>query len=387
MKEVLLVTNYFPPEKGAAANRIYFMAEALQKKGYQVTVVTPLPNYPTGKIFPEYKGVVCKTSIENHIKIVRLWMFASNSKNIFLRFLAMCSYSLSLLLFFIAHKIPQKVIIQSPPLIMAHLCIRVLKSKKRKIILNVSDLWPLAGLELGVFKKNFTYKLLEKIERYNYKNATLLLGQSQEIINHIQALVPNKPTILYRNYPPFKEEHPINYQKSSSKLTLVYAGLLGVAQGVLSLCKKLDFSEIELHIYGNGFEKEALIHFIDDHPHLPIYYHGELTRKQLHQDISLYDAAIIPLQKRIYGSVPSKIFEYAFLGIPMLYFGGGEGELIIRKYQLGWVIPVENYNQLNQVISEIKNQPWTFARRREIQQTAQSYFKLEDQIENLTSIL
>ena len=70
-----------------------------------------------------------------------------------------------------------------------------LKSKKRQLILNVSDLWPIAGLELGAFKKNFSYKMLERIEFYNYKHADMILGQSDEILSHIETIVPNKNCI------------------------------------------------------------------------------------------------------------------------------------------------------------------------------------------------
>ena len=54
-KDILIITNYFPPEKGAAANRIFDMAKAYKNNGYEVLVVCPLPNYPKGKIFKAYK--------------------------------------------------------------------------------------------------------------------------------------------------------------------------------------------------------------------------------------------------------------------------------------------------------------------------------------------
>ena len=81
MKEVLIITNYFPPETGAASNRIFHLASGLQKSGFNVSVLTPLPNYPTGRVFKEYKGKFRAYTSENNIEIHRLWIFASNSKN------------------------------------------------------------------------------------------------------------------------------------------------------------------------------------------------------------------------------------------------------------------------------------------------------------------
>ncbi|WP_250433650.1 glycosyltransferase family 4 protein [Hanstruepera flava] len=354
MKEVLIVTNYFPPETGAASNRMFHLASGLQKRNYKVSVLTPLPNYPTGKIFNTYRGKFHVFSKENQINVNRLWIYASNSKNKLMRLIAMLSYSFSLAWYFVWNKIPKTVIIQSPPLLVAFTCMLFLRKKKRKIILNVSDLWPLAGLELGVFKKNFSYTFLEKIEFFNYRRADLILGQSEEILSHIKNKLPNKQTFLYRNYPDFEPPTYTLHEPCEGKLKLVYAGLLGVAQGIYKLCNELEYNNIEFHIYGAGSEQKLIENFIQKNNDLPIFYHGEVSRNELHSKLINYDLAIIPLLNRIYGSVPSKIFEYARLGLPVLYFGGGEGESIIKEHALGWIAESGNYEHLNKVISSIK---------------------------------
>jgi len=382
MKDILIITSYFPPEIGAASNRIFHLAEGLIQCDFNVQVVTPLPNYPTGKIFDDYKGCFRESSEKNEITIHRLWIYASNSKNKLLRLFSMLSYSFSLIWFFAFNKIPNTVIIQSPPLIIAFTSMLFLKKKSRKLILNVSDLWPLAGLELGAFKNNFSYKLLEKIEHFNYKKADLVLGQSEEILTHITSLFPEKETFLYRNYPDF-EIPKIEYGLSSDgELKIVYAGLLGVAQGVFKLCQELNYENIELHIYGNGVEKEMIINFIKLNKHLPITYYGELKRNELHQELQKYDVAIIPLLKRIYGSVPSKIFEYSKLGLPILYFGGGEGEDLMKKYNLGWIVEAGNYINLNKVLKSISAIDLDLKLRKQIKNTANTNFRLNKQLDS-----
>ena len=380
MKDILIVTNYFPPETGAASNRLFNLAEGLQKQNFKVTVVTPLPNYPKGKIFNEYRKTFKRTSLENNIKTHRLWIFASNSKNKLLRLIAMLSYSFSLVWFFIFNKIPNTVIVQSPPLLVAFTTMLFLRSKKRKLILNVSDLWPIAGLELGAFKKNFTYKLLEKIERFNYKNADLLLGQSQEILTHINSLFPEKETFLYRSYTNFKLPEIKPEFEPSEKIKIVYAGLLGVAQGIYKLCKKLDYTNIELHIYGAGTEQKKIEYFISKQPQFSIIYHGEIKRNQIHSELVKYDLSIIPLLNRVYGSVPSKIYESSKLGLPILYFGGGEGETIIKDNQLGWVVEAGNYKHLNAVISQLKKQKLTLGLKQQIREIAVNTFDFNNQL-------
>ncbi|MCF1190311.1 glycosyltransferase family 4 protein [Mangrovimonas sp. AS39] len=388
MKEICIITNYFPPETGAASNRIFQLAEGLKSKGFETTVICPLPNYPTGKIFAEYKGKLRHLEDMNGIKVYRLWIFASNSKNKFLRLLAMLSYSLSLTWFFIWNKIPKTVIVQSPPLLVAFTSMFFLKSRKRKLILNVSDLWPLAGLELGAFKKNLNYRILERIEKHNYQKAHLILGQSEEILCHIKKICPEKELFLYRNYPNFKSPYlPEAILKEGRKIKLVYAGLLGIAQGILKLCNNLDYSKIEFHVYGSGAEEDLIKSFIKENNHLPIFFHGSLSREKLHKELLEYDLTIIPLLNRIYGSVPSKIFEYAKLGLPMLYFGGGEGETIIEKNSLGWVVEPGNYELLNDIINNIQQDELTLVTRKNIQMKSEAVFDYEMQLNELAEII
>ncbi|WP_047549332.1 glycosyltransferase family 4 protein [Psychroserpens sp. Hel_I_66] len=385
-KNVLIITSYFPPEIGAASNRIFQLADGLQKHHFNITVLTPLPNYPTGQIFDGFKGKFKHVSEEKNITINRLWIFASNSKNKLLRLIAMLSYSFSLIWFFMWNNIPKTVIVQSPPLLVAFTCVFFLKSKKRNLILNVSDLWPIAGLELGAFKNNFSYRVLEKIERYNYKNSSLILGQSEEILTHVCSMFPKKKTFLYRNFPAFNPPE-IKKTTSNGKLRIVYAGLLGIAQGIYKLCKELDYSRIEFHIYGSGAEQKIIEGFISQNPDLPIFFYGRVTRDELHKLLMEYGITVIPLLNRIYGSVPSKIFEYAHLGLPMLYFGGGEGERVVEENNLGWIARPGDYKDLNRVISRIEVGEISEERKKGIQQTAIRTFNFGSQLDELKKLL
>ena len=110
---------------------------------------------------------------------------------------------------------------------------------------------------------------------------------------------------------------------------------------------------------------------------------GRISREELHKVLQQYDIAIIPLRKRIYGSVPSKIFEYSKLGLPILYFGGGEGEGLVNNNNLGWVAKAGDYNTLNSIISQIDKSKLSIIYRRQIQKTAYEKFSLEDQLKKV----
>ena len=144
---------------------------------------------------------------------------------------------------------------------------------------------------------------------------------------------------------------------------------------------------IEFHIYGSGAEENDIVSFINSNKASSIFFHGKVNRTVLHNELRKYDIAIIPLLNRIYGSVPSKIFEFAKLGLPLLYFGGGEGETIIKNNNLGWIAEAGNYKQLNSIINSINKSNLTFEKRKLIQNNAYRNFNLKAQIDDLKKLL
>jgi len=388
MEEITIISNYYPPEKGAAANRIEQLALKLDQNNYKVTVICPLGNYPKGKLFPEYKDKFSVTETRDNITVKRLWIYPSVSKNTLVRIVSILSFSTCLFFYLGFKKTSKKVVVQSPPLLLSFIAVFILSLKNKKIILNVSDLWPLAAIELNALKKDsLSHKFSLFLERFIYKKSSLILGQSNEIISHVKSIFPDKKCYLYRNYPDHNVSEMKLVTEENKPIKIFYAGLLGVAQGVLDLCKNIDLKalNIELHLFGDGAEKNQLEAFILDNKDNKIFFHGMLERNELHHRIKTFDIAIVPLTTRIYGSVPSKIFEYASLGFPILYFGGGEGEIIVEENTIGWVAPVGDFEKLNQIIMEIASLSTKElkAKKEAIFFTAQTQFQLEKQIAEL----
>ena len=388
MEEILIISNYYPPEKGAAANRIEQLALKLQQNNYKVSVLCPLGNYPKGELFPAYKGKFSVTENLQNITVKRLWIYPSVSKNIFKRTLSVLSFSSVLFFYLLFKKTPYKVVVQSPPLLLSFVSVLVLSLLRKKIILNVSDLWPLAAIELKALKKgSFSHKVSLFLERFIYSKATLIFGQSNEIITHIHSIFPEKECHLYRNFPDHKVAEMNFTSNVKEPITLFYAGLLGVAQGVFELCQniKLEDVNIELHIFGDGAEKSQIEDLIKQNPEKKIFFHGMLERNVLHEKLKSFDIALVPLKTRIYGSVPSKIFEYSALGFPVLYFGGGEGEAIVKENNLGWVAEVGNFESLNSTLIEISKTGKESIHRmkKQVYDCAEKNFNLDFQIKEL----
>ena len=79
---VFLITQYFPPEIGAAATRWGDYVKILNEMGHRVTVLCEMPNYPLGKYFPGYKRKWVKIEQDNNIGIKEYVFLDSNKQSI-----------------------------------------------------------------------------------------------------------------------------------------------------------------------------------------------------------------------------------------------------------------------------------------------------------------
>ncbi|WP_024993573.1 glycosyltransferase family 4 protein [Phocaeicola paurosaccharolyticus] len=360
--KIALITQYYKPEMGAPQNRLYEMVTGLKSLDNDLIVITGMPNYPAGRIFDEYNGKFSYKDNLDNVPVYRYWLYATNTKKTLKRIWNMVSFSLTAL-FSLKHLRkfkPDYIIVESPPLTLCLTAWLLSKVCRARLVSNISDLWPLSARELGAISgDSFTYKGLEKIESFIYKKSSICLGQSSEIVEYMSAHGANN-TFLFRNgVDPSRFEGLRSNRKDYEALKIVYAGLLGYAQGIFDICKSIDFYKlgVEFHIYGAGGEQELIEQYLADNPGRGIFYHGKVTREQIPQILVDSDVALIPLVVNIYGAVPSKIYEAMAAGLPILFSGEGEGQRIIEKYNLGWVAPAKDYNKMIENIGSFMQEP------------------------------
>lgn len=352
--KVLIVSFYYEPEVGAAPSRITNLAKGLKASGMDVDVLTCLPNYPKGRIFEGYRGRFSMKEMVDGINVYRYWTYATISKNPLTRVLAMTAFATTLWAFARRRKLIKsydRIIIQSPPILVAASAIALFKKCLGKhTILNVSDLWPMSAVELGFMKEgSLSHRAMSRIERFMYRSVDAVMGQSSEIVEHVRNMFPERRTFLYRNLQPIQVESLA--RERSGALKIVYAGLFGVAQDMLSLLRSVDFVKlgVEMHLYGGGNQMAEIEEYIKQGDK-NIYYHGYVSKQQMGEELRKYDLSIIPLAAHIHGAVPSKIFDLLPEGIPILFSGEGEGARIVSDYGFGLVSTHGDYAALAQNI-------------------------------------
>lgn len=355
-KKIKIITSFFPPEKGAASHRIFTTAKELSSYGFDVSVITTLANYPTGKLFNGYKKLLYKKEKIEGIDCTRCWVFPSNSNNPIIRILSMLSYSFSLVFTIPSLYLdkPDIIFVQTPPLLPGITGVLISKLLRIKVVLNVSDIWPLTAVELGVMRhKSFSFRLFSGIEKIMYGLSDAIIGQSNETCSYLKQK-SDKPILLYRNLTKPNFNQIVNEQVLNSKKKIVYAGLLGLAQGVFNICKNIDFKslDIEFHIFGDGIEKSLIENFIQQNSGCNIFLNQTITKDEIQKKLLSYDATIIPLTKSIYGAFPSKITMAMAAALPIFFSGDGEGFKIVDEFNLGYVSEAGNLNTLEKNITE-----------------------------------
>lgn len=357
-----LLTQYYKPEMGAPQNRLFEMMKGLQNLGNDVFIVSAMPNYPTGKIFPDYKGKFSITEKRDGIEIKRYWLYASNVRKTIPRIWNMLSFTLTSLcsLPYLRKKKPDYLIVESPPLTLAWMGRWLAKFSGAKLVSNISDLWPLSAKELGAVSEGRLYNALERLERYIYRKSHIVIGQSDEIVSYINNHGA-KTTYLFRNgVDPSRFDLSLKKTRNpGNKLIIVYAGLLGFAQGIADICDSINFKDLdaEFHIYGAGGEKEQIEAILKEKSDNGIFYHGVVSRDELPKVLLNADMTLIPLVKNIFGAVPSKIYESMAAGLPIMFMGEGEGAKIVKENGLGLVANAKDYEALKKNIKYASDHP------------------------------
>ncbi len=96
-KRWLILTQYYPPEIGAAPIRLRSLARELVKRGFEVEVLTGFPSYPAGRIYPGYEGRWQMREVMDGVPVRRTWIVPGTGKSAYIRLKNYVSFSFSAL--------------------------------------------------------------------------------------------------------------------------------------------------------------------------------------------------------------------------------------------------------------------------------------------------
>lgn len=367
---IILVTQYFPPEVAAGANRAYEHAKCWVKLGAEVTVVTCFPNYPTGTIPDKYKGLKYLEENIDGIKVIRTFTYAAPNKGFVKRILSYFSFMFSSVIQSYNKIGKQDVIIASSPPYTVGISGMVLgKLKKIPFVFEVRDLWPESIVQLGQVKNRFIIKLLEWIELRMYKGASLIVGISDPFVDFISSKgIPKEKIEIIKNgvnLELFQPQEPDVKLKNSlglsDKFIVSYFGTFGLAQGLESILRTAEILKLNNNIHflfiGDGADREKLLDLKNRLNLKNVTIIKPVPKKEIVKYYSISDVMLVPLRNlSLFNSaLPSKMFEIMAMGKPIIHTVDGETRELLGKEKVGIYVEAENPIKLSKAIVDISN--------------------------------
>ena len=138
-EHILVVSQYFYPENF----RINDICAEWVKKGYKVTVVTGIPNYPQGKFYKGYGWFKRRKETWNGVDIIRIPLISRGKSSIRLA-LNYFSFVISGWFWKLFTRVKADIVFTFEVSPMTQALVGVWYAKRRKIphYLYVQDLWP-----------------------------------------------------------------------------------------------------------------------------------------------------------------------------------------------------------------------------------------------------
>ncbi|MDR3587456.1 MAG: glycosyltransferase family 4 protein [Desulfosporosinus sp.] len=369
---ILMLTQYFYPENGAAQVRLLEVAKAIKEHGHDIEVVTAFPNYPSGVIPAEYQGKFFMKDSHAQIPIYRTWIYPVQRGKIWKRLLNYFSFVFSAFYGVVKAGKADYIFVESPPLFIGFTVFFAKWVKGAKVILNISDLWPESAVSLGLVTNRSVIALTERLERSMYKTAWRISAQTEGIIKSLKDRgIPETKLVFLPNgvnpdlFAPQAPDKALQQKlKLKNKFVILYAGTMGYAHGLevaLQAAKKLEnvAPEVVFLLVGDGSEKPRLqtmaqelqlanVRWVDFQP---------ITEMKRYYSLASLTLSTLRRYKLSEGVRPSKVFPGLASAKPLIYVGEGEGAKIVVDSGGGIVLPPEEPELLAQAILELKKDP------------------------------
>lgn len=384
-KHILVIAQYFYPEQF----RINDICTEWVKRGYKVTVVTGIPNYPQGKYYEGYGLFKKRKENYNGMDIIRIPLIPRGNNAIMLA-LNYLSFVVSGFFWKMFTKIKADYVFIFEVSPMTQALPGVWYAKKRKVpcYLYVTDLWP-ENVEIvaGITNKRILNTIGVMVD-YIYKHCERIFTSSESFIQAIVDRGTDREKLEF--WPQYAEDYykPIDKEKANileipqdGIFNIIFAGNIGFAQGLDVLPKAAKIlkdtnTKVRFNIVGDGRFKETLkanveecqvtdyFNFIDKQP---------ATR--IPEFMAVSDATLISLSRSKVFSItlPAKTQSCLACGVPVIVSADGEIQDVINKADAGVCSDAGDAKGLAENIKQLVNM--SSEKHQEMARNAVSYYQ------------
>ncbi len=239
---ILIVTQYFHPD----SFRITDLAVGLVERGHDVTVLTGVPNYPSGTLFTGYQFWSLRRERYRGIEVIRVPLITRGSKSSLRLFLNYLSFAVIASLvgpFRCRGRYDFIFVAQYSPVFVGLPAILFKWLKKAPLYWWVQDLWPESLSATGVVTNTWVLRSIDRLVQWMYRRCDRILVQSMGFIEPVARSGFPRSSITY--FPNWAEDvyqgsatvGASELKKIPSGFIVMFAGNIGDAQDFPSILK------------------------------------------------------------------------------------------------------------------------------------------------------
>jgi len=363
---ILILTQYYPPEPIPKPSEL---ARGLSERGHTVEIITGLPNYPTGRLYPGTSVRLWKHDSLDGVRVLRLPLFPDHSRSALRRSLNYGSFALSAALLGSVLGGPADVMfVEHPPLtigVAAWILGRVLRVP---FLYAVNDLWPESVEATGMLRSRCLLGSIGRLERFVYRRAGAIAVISPGVKANLvgKGVPPDKVHViphwadetLYR--PVIPDPALAGELGIGGRFNVVFAGQLGLAQAldvVIEAADELsDLADVQFVLVGDGTDSDRLRQAAYARGLANVRFIGHQPAERMPQIFAISDVLLVHLRNdplfRI--TIPSKTMAYMACGRPLLMAVEGDAAELVRTTGAGVTCGSENAKDLAEAVRRLR---------------------------------
>lgn len=360
---ILVVTQFFPPETGAAPTRWDELSKRWSSEA-SVTVVTSAPDYPEGEIYDGYENTWLRHENRGEVNVYYTKTITSSSGNLLRRSLKFVWFMLASMVVGLFHTSPSIVIATSPQPLTGISAWVIAQVKRATFVFEIRDLWPESVLAVSDFDNTLIIWVLERTVTFLYRRSDHLVVVSQAFIEPIVACGVDRSKIAFHPngidldfYEVVDDASPV-LEDSGDEFIVSYVGTVGRAHGLSVVLEAAPHLEcVQFVIVGDGAERETLESQAADLNN--VVFTGRQPKEEVPYILAESDVALVHLKPReVFETViPSKLLEAMAAELPVILGIRGEAERILREAGAGIVMEPGESEDLVAAVTQLKTNP------------------------------
>jgi len=370
--KIAAICQYFVPEIGAPSARISELAREWVRQGHDVTVVTGLPNHPTGIVPPEYRGTWFRRESLDGITVFRNWVFATPNEGFVKRTLGHLSFMVSTLLFTLPRARHFDVLVVSSPTFFVVISTWIMSRVWRiPYVFEVRDLWPGIFVELGILKNRAIIGVLEAIEMFLYRGAAQVVVVTDAFggILRQRGIAADRITTITNGvdvdaYQPAARDTTLRREHGfGDAFVALYIGAHGISQALSALLDAAaalaDDPSIVVVFVGEGAEKKLLQARAAELGLRNVRFFPGQPKARMSEWYATADAVFVPLRNipMFETFIPSKMFEVLAAERPIVGSVKGEARDILERSGGALLIDPEDAPAIAAAVRRLRADP------------------------------